>query len=53
MFNIGFSYERGLGVVKDYQQARKWYDKAADAGHAGAMNNLGLLYTRGQGVGRD
>ena len=27
----------------DPGQARRWYEKAAEAGHAGAMINLGLL----------
>ena len=28
----------GTGVPKDYAEARKWYEKAAAAGNAGAMN---------------
>ena len=31
----------------------KWYRKAADAGHAVAMNNIGVLYHNGWGVSQD
>ena len=31
----------------------KWYRKAAEQGHAGAQNNLGLMYANGQGVPQD
>ena len=30
----------------DLGAARHWYERAADAGHSGAMNNLGALDTR-------
>ena len=30
-----------------------WYRKAADQGHAGAQNNLGVMYRDGQGVKQD
>ena len=38
-FNRGWSYDYGQGVAQDYGQARQWYEKAAAAGHAGAMNS--------------
>lgn len=34
-------------------EAMGWYRAAAEAGLAEAANNLGLLFERGQGVGRD
>ena len=37
----------------DYAEARKWYEKAAAAGNANAMNNLGDLYFNGNGVPED
>ena len=46
-------YEDGRGVAQDYTQARQWYEKAAAAGNAQAMYNLGWLYEHGQGVARD
>ena len=35
------------GVEQDYTAAMEWYQKAADAGNAGAMNNIGDLYYYG------
>lgn len=51
--NIGWLYESGRGVPRDYGEARRWYEKGAERGDAWAMNNLGGLYGRGQGVPRD
>jgi TPR repeat protein len=51
--NLGWLYESGQGVAKDYREARRWYEKGAQSGDAGAMTSLGLLYWRGQGVPRD
>ena len=31
----------------------KWYRLAAEPGHAGAQNNLGIMYQKGQGVPQD
>jgi TPR repeat protein len=33
--------------------AREWYQKAAEAGNAAAMTNLGHLYEEGLGVAQD
>jgi TPR repeat protein len=33
--------------------AMGWYRKAADAGHAGAMTRIGMLYDRGERYGHD
>jgi len=43
-------YEGGQGVAKDYSEALKWYQKAADQGDANAQTNLGLMYEYGCGV---
>ena len=40
MNNLGLLYQNGQGVAKDYQKAREWYQKAADAGNAWAKNAL-------------
>ena len=50
---LGFLYDKGQGVPKDYAQAASWWRKAADQGNAGAQYNLGLLYANGQGVPKD
>jgi TPR repeat protein len=41
------------GLAKDNAQAMIWYRKAADAGVALAMNNLGFMYQNGRGVAKD
>ena len=47
-FNRGWRYANGQGVAQDYEQARQWYKKAAAAGDATAMNNLGCCTTTGR-----
>ena len=53
MNNLGGLFYSGHGVVQDYAQARRWFEKAAASGSADAMNNLGYIYERGQGVAQD
>jgi len=38
---------------KDYAKAMEWYRKAADQGHAAAMNSIGSMYEHGEGVAGD
>ena len=52
-FDLGFCYDDGRGVEKDYGEAVKWYRKAAEQGHAPAQFNLGYCYANGQGVRKD
>jgi len=42
MFSLGRAYEEGNGVGRDVQQARYWFRKAANAGHAEAMARLAV-----------
>ena len=39
-------------VPPDQQVAVAWFQKAAEAGDADGMNNLGMMYLRGDGVER-
>lgn len=41
MFRLGVAYHLGLDVQRSWATAKAWYRKAADAGHTGAMSNLG------------
>jgi TPR repeat protein len=41
------------GTPSSFSQAGHWYRKAAEQGHALAQFNLGIMYSRGQGVERD
>jgi uncharacterized protein len=53
MYNWGVLYSKGQGFVQDYGKASEWFQKAADAGDAGAMFNLGVLYFKGEGVAQN
>jgi len=53
MYELGWDYQNGKGVPKDYQQAVAWYRKAAEAGNALGMTNLGHMYEDGYGVDQD
>lgn len=50
---IGFQYEKGIGVRQSYGDAANWYRKAADQGDSRSMKNLGQLYELGLGVPED
>ena len=51
--DLGLSYFKGTGVVKDEVEAVKWYRKAADRGDALAQYTLGFMYANGTGVAKD
>jgi TPR repeat protein len=50
---LGYFYQSGTCVPKDYAEAMKWNRKAADQGDANAQHNVGVMYFQGQGVPRD
>ncbi len=52
-FLLGYLYERGKGLPRDYSKAAENYRSAALQNYAGAENNLGSLYQHGKGVPRD
>ena len=52
-FNLGWCYDNGRGVAKDYVEAVKWYRQAAEQGHPEAQFNLGCCYANGQAVVKD
>ena len=45
--NVGFLYERGLGVSQDYKQAEAWYMMASAQGLPSAKHNLAMLTYKG------
>ncbi|MBR0336614.1 MAG: toll/interleukin-1 receptor domain-containing protein [Alistipes sp.] len=51
--NLGYCYDKGLGVTQDYAEAVKWYRKVAEQGDNYAQYNLGVCYEYGRGVTRD
>src|ERR1035441_3068965 len=52
-FNLGWCYDDGRGVAKDYVEAVKWYRQAAGQNYIPAQSNLGWCYDNGQGVAKD
>ncbi|CAF1518655.1 unnamed protein product [Adineta steineri] len=50
----GHQFARGnIDVIQDYEQAAKYFAKAANAGNAEGMCNLALLFDKGLGVKKD
>jgi hypothetical protein len=50
---LGFMFETGRGVPRNYTEAAMWYRRAAEQGDSLAQYSLGLLYDRGFGVPRN
>ena len=48
--SMGMLYECGEEIKKDFNEARRWYEKAVKKSHLNAYHNLGLLYEWGSGV---
>jgi hypothetical protein len=46
-------YAQGQGVGQDYQEAARWFRRAAAQGESYAQNSLGYLYAEGLGVPQD
>jgi len=52
-YRLGYIYEKGRGITRDYATAMRWYLLAAAQGHTGAQVRLGRMYAEGHGVKRD
>ena len=52
-YEIGVRFAEARGVVGNYDEAAKWYDRAAQAGLVPAMFRLGTLYEKGLSVRKD
>ena len=50
---LGFMYEYGFGVPKNYEAAAWWTMQAAAQAEASAQYRLGLMYDKGLGVPQD
>ena len=46
-YNLGFSYDVGVGIPEDDFEAERWYRRAAEQGMAEAQFALGNLYATG------
>jgi Sel1 repeat len=52
-FNLGAKYASGDGVVQNYNEAVRWFNKAAEQGHVLSAATLGAFYWAGRGVRQD
>ena len=43
-FQLASAYDYGQGIDRNKNEAKKWYTKAAQAGHSEAQNSLGSMY---------
>ena len=52
-YYLGMMYLKGQGVEQNFEEAGKWFRKAAENRLAQAQYKLAELYTEGEGVPRD
>jgi localization factor PodJL len=52
-YEIGVRYAEGKGVASNFDEAAKWYDRAAQAGVVPAIFRLGTFYEKGLSVNKD
>ena len=50
---VGYMYRKGLGVLPDFDEAIKYFEKASNMGCTAASEELGFLYYDGIDVNRD
>ncbi|KAK3832858.1 MAG: hypothetical protein J3R72DRAFT_495057 [Linnemannia gamsii] len=50
-YGIGFMYQYGLGVGRNFRVAVEWYDRAAKQGDG--LSGIGTMYILGEGVMQD
>ncbi|KAK3836728.1 MAG: hypothetical protein J3R72DRAFT_450404 [Linnemannia gamsii] len=48
MFSIGYLYEHGLGVTRDFANAVRWYRKAVNNGYSDAKADISRLQQQQQ-----
>jgi localization factor PodJL len=52
-YEIGLRFAEGKGVAANFDEAAKWYDRAARAGVVPAIFRLGTFYEKGLSVQKD
>lgn len=50
---LGWMYERGIGVERDYDRAREWYETAMKSNNGFAFVRRGYMFERGLGELQD
>jgi TPR repeat protein len=51
--NLGLMHRNGEGVLKNYNEAVRWFCLSAKQGFAAAQSNLGFMYGHGYGIEED
>ena len=51
--HLGWMYQNGYGVTRNYARSVEWYQKAANQNDRKGQNNLGLMYAHGLGVSQN
>ena len=51
-YELGRCYYKGLGVCRDFGEARKWFVRSARQGHTNSLFMVGLIYHLGKGLRR-
>jgi localization factor PodJL len=52
-YEVGLRFAEGKGVATNFDEAAKWYDRAAQAGVVPAIFRLGTFYEKGLSVTKD
>jgi localization factor PodJL len=52
-YEIGVRFAEGKGIAPNFDEAAKWYDRAAQAGVVPAIFRLGTFYEKGLSVKKD
>ena len=52
-YEVGVRFAEGKGVPQNFDEAAKWYDRAAQAGVVPAIFRLGTFYEKGLSVKKD
>lgn len=51
-YRLAKLHERGIGVPRDFTEARAWTERAANGGNINAMHDLAVFYADGEGGGQ-
>jgi TPR repeat protein len=51
--HLGWTFNNGKDVEKDYKKAAYWFEKAALQGDMNSQKRLGYMYIKGEGVEQD
>lgn len=52
-YSLGNMYFEGKGTAKNYKEAVKWFEKAAEQGEPDSIFHLGICYAEGLGVDKN